>query len=210
MPEAPEVQYRLATALRTVGDAEGARAAIEAYRELQRRFEEGDREAKELGIALNEARDLANANRLDEALAKVEEILARGGDRPAVLSLRAKVLSSLRRIDEALADIRRAAAMQPGNPELAYLEGVFLLQLDRPAEAEVALRRALALDAGLGEVLELLGGIAAVAGRWDEAVAHLEQAKEAGQSSETLERLLAEARRRSGATDDGDAEPGGA
>ncbi len=186
LADAPEAQYRLATALQRAGDAEGSAAAMARFRELSERRDAEERAAKEAGIALNEAQELAAANRLTEALARLDGLLAAGAADARAHALRAKVLFSLARPDEGLAAIARARELAPARSEYPYLEGLFLLHLGRPADAERALLAAVTLDAGLGEAWSLLGGAAVKLDRPAAAVERFQRALDLGADSAAL------------------------
>ncbi len=186
LPDAPEAQYRLATALQRAGEAEGSAAAMARFRELSARRDAEERAAKEAGIALNEAQELAEANRLTEALARLDGILAAGTPDARAQALKGKVLFSLARPDEALAAIARARELAPARSEYPYLEGLFLLHLGRPLEAERSLLAAVALDAGLGEAWSLLGGAAVKLERPEEATERFRRALDLGADSAAL------------------------
>lgn len=156
LPDVPEVHYRLATALRASGNLDGARVALERYRELSQRSDSEDWAAKELGTKLNEIQNLAASNRLDAALERIETLAAEHSDDPRVRALEGKILFSVGRRDEGLAAVVAAREAAPERVEYHYLEGLFLVHLERPDEAAKALRRALALDADLEEAKKLL------------------------------------------------------
>ncbi len=180
LPDSAEVQYRLGAALRAAADREGARAALERFREISRQEEAEDWSAKEVGTALNEAQALASDNRLAAALEHLDRLLADHPGKARAWTLKAKVLFSMGRGREAVASIVRARELTPGKTEPHYLEGLFLMRLGRPGDAEAALGRALALDATLGEAWELLGGIAAKQDRPAEAAERFRRALAAG------------------------------
>ncbi len=186
LPDSPEAQYRLATARLAAGDAEGSEAAMARFRQLSELRDARERAAKETGIALNEAQELALANRLPEALARIGELLAREPANGRAHALRAKLLFSLGRPDEALASIARARELEPARSEYPYLEGLCLLHLGRPAEAERALLGAVALDSGLGEAWSLLGGAAVKLERPAAAVERFQRALDLGADGPSL------------------------
>lgn len=192
LPGSPEAHYKLGGALRAKGDREGAAAELKVFDELSRSRDAAEWKAKELGTRLNEVQALAQANRLPEALAKLDTLLE---GRPAAilapaLTLRAKILYSMRRPEEALASIAEARALRPELAENHQLEGLFLLGLGRSAEAESCLRAALALAPKLDEAHELLGTALANQGRHAEAVQEFRRARELGSRSSTLEANL--------------------
>ena len=176
LPESPEVYYRLGTALRLTGDRESAKEALATFQKLRQAEDAGGAEAKRLGTDLNRALTLADAGKLSESLALVDEILAADPGNDRVLAARGKVLFSLGRAEEAHAAAVQARELNPGRSEHHYLEGLYLLNLDRFAEAEATLRRALALDPELGEAYTLLGGCLAKQNRAAEAAAAFERA----------------------------------
>ncbi len=194
----PTVWYRLALARQANGDADGAAVALDRFRQLSRERDAADHESKRLGAALNEAQALAAASRLDEALARVREVVAAAPGEPRARALEGKVLYSLGHREEALASIRAARAAAPAAVEYAYLEGLFLAELERADEAEAALRRALDLDPGLAEAWERLGRLALAGGRPAEAASRFEMALSLGAEGPALRLFYAEALERAG------------
>jgi tetratricopeptide (TPR) repeat protein len=180
LPQASAPQYRLSQARRATGDEAGARAALERFQELEARERESERGSKELGIALNEAQTLANANRLSEAMAKLDQLRDQHPEDSRVNVLRAKVLFSMGRRREAEQSIAEANARTPDRAEYQYLEGLFHMYAGRAAQAEAPLRRALALDDGLAEAHALLAGALVKQGKAEEALAHFQSAIELG------------------------------
>jgi tetratricopeptide (TPR) repeat protein len=180
LPRLPEAHYRLGTALRAVGDLEGARASLERFRQLSGVQDSADASAKELGISLNRIQDLASAGRLEEALDDLEGLLERHPKAAQILALKAKVLYSMGRPAAALQQIIKAREEAPDKVEYHYLEGVFWAQLERSRKAEAAFGRALALDPGLAEAEAFLGALISDQGRHEEALLHYENALELG------------------------------
>ena len=156
LPDSPEIHYRLAAALRLAGDATGARAAAARFSELSRQRDAAERQAKEIGAILNEIQSLATANRLPEALERLEALLRDHPDDDRALTLESKVLFSMGRRREALATVARARELAPGKVEPHYLEGLFSMHLGRRPQSEAALRRALAIDPSLEQARKLL------------------------------------------------------
>jgi tetratricopeptide (TPR) repeat protein len=180
LPDAPEPHYKLAQARRAAGDDVGAQAALERFQELERQAQASDRGSKELGIALNEAQTLTNQDRLDEALEKLDRLLAEHPDDSRVNALRAKVLFSMGRTREAENAIARAVAESPQRPEYQYLDGLFHMYAGRFAQAEAALRRALQIDPELAEAHALIAGALVKQRRPEEAIEHFQRALDLG------------------------------
>jgi tetratricopeptide (TPR) repeat protein len=186
MPNSSDVYYKLGVAQRATGDAEGARESLTRFQEFKAREEERERLDLQVGTALNEAQSLASADRLGEALAAIDELLAGHPEEARGHTLRAKILYSMGQPDSALAAVSRARQLDPAQIEPNFLEGMFLLQMNRPAEARAALLRAVSLDPSLGEGHALLGGAAAKLNDPEEAVTHFAQALELGADSPSL------------------------
>jgi tetratricopeptide (TPR) repeat protein len=201
-PDLPEVHYRLATALRSTGDLDGARKALGRYQELTRAAQQAARVESTVATRFNEAQSLANQNRLDEALAELEALLSEQPAQDRALALKGKVLLSLGRGDEALVAIVAARQAVESQVEYHYLEGLFLLQLGRSQEAELPLRRALTLDGELAEGYALLGMMLSSQERYEEAVEQFERALELGAESPGLRLGFAEALRGVGRQED--------
>ncbi len=185
-PDLAELHFRKGRALHAAGNTEGARAALLRFQELQGAVRDEAAAAKRLGTEFNEAQQLANQNRLVEALEKVDAILAERPENARTLALRAKVLFSMQRFDDALASLVEAIRHEPASFEFAYLEGIFLLTMGRPAEAEGALVRAVALDAGRAEVYELLGQATARQAKYQLSATYFERALDLGLDSVAL------------------------
>lgn len=185
-PEDPEVYYRLGAAYRMAGDRDGAIGALERFQELRRQADVAGSTSKRLGTELNEAFTLAEENRLPEALAKLDEILAAAPDNPRVHASKAKVLYSMDKSAEALISAVRARELDPGRSEHHLLEGVFLLDLGRPEEAEIALQHALDFDPELIEARVALAGSLAKQNRPAEAIEQFEQALALGGDSTSV------------------------
>jgi len=185
MPTEPEVFFRLAAARRLAGDAEGAAAALARYQELNAAVVAAERRVREIGTALNEAQELAGANRLDEALDRLAAIS--GGDTdPRVMMLRGKVLLSLGRGEEALAAAQVARDLAPNEVEPAYLTALFAFGLGRFTDSMAAIEQALALAPGFAEGWALYGSALARSARLGEAAASFERALELGFDSAAL------------------------
>jgi tetratricopeptide (TPR) repeat protein len=176
----PALWYKLASARRAAGNVAGADDALKRFAELQQGEESSEREGKEIGIALNEAQNLAASNRMEEALEKTRRLLAQAPDEPRALALQAKLLFSLGQRRDALDSISRARTLSPAVAEYPYLQGLFLLSLGDAAAAERSLRAALTLKETLPEAHSLLGGALAKQGLAEEAVAHFARALELG------------------------------
>jgi tetratricopeptide (TPR) repeat protein len=142
-PDSAEAHYRLGTALKAAGDMNTAADELARFQELRRKQDQSDLEAKNFKTELNEAQNLALANRLHESLARLDALVKSGREDDRAYALRAKVLVSLGRDEEALADIQRARELAPQSAEYHYLEGRFLFQLGRvePSAGDVSHRR---------------------------------------------------------------------
>lgn len=185
-PEDPELFYRKGLALQATGDADAARAALERFQELKRVERETEAAAKRLGTRFNEAQELAGANRLEEALARVDEILEERPGHARTLALRGKVLFSMGRREEGLASLVEARRLDPGRLEHAYLEGFFLLNLGRAVEAEAALLRAVAIDATVAESYQLLGQAASRQEAYERSIGYFQRALDLGRDTAGL------------------------
>ncbi len=179
-PDHAEIQYRLGIALREQGEPDQAQQALERYQELSRGPDGDDVLEREMGVALNEVEDLAIRQRTEEALIRVDELLATYGEVIPALLLKAKVLHSARRFEEALVPIERALELVPGLAEPHRLEGLLLIELGRPAEAVERLRRALDLETGNIESHAYLARALARLGRHAEAAEMYARAFELG------------------------------
>lgn len=193
LPERSAAHYRLGQARRALGDAAGAEQALGRYQELEAREHEADRGSKELGIALNEAQELAGTNRLDEALARLDTLHRSHPDDARVAALRAKVLFSMGRRSEAEQSIAEAIARVPDLAEYQYLSALFAMYAGRAGEAQAKLERVLKLDPKLAPAQALLAGALVKQGKTAEALAHFQSAIELGADSPEVRLGYAEA-----------------
>lgn len=185
LPNLPEVFFRLSAARRQSRDLAGAQSAFERYEELNEQSVRAERSVREIGTALNEAQGLAGANKLDEALARLDAIEGGGGDR-RVLVLRAKILFSLGRAAEALSAAAEAAALAPFEVEPAYLSALFAFAAGSYEESLTAIEVTLTLDSSLGEAWALRGSTLARLARLEAAIASFERALGLGFDSAQL------------------------
>jgi tetratricopeptide (TPR) repeat protein len=197
-PNSPQVHYRLAGALRTAGDREGAAKALERYQELTQAAQQASGTQTDVATLFNEAQSLAGENRLPEALEVLATLLAQEPRQDRALALKGKVLLSLGEREEALGAFVAARQVAEGQVEYHYLEGLTLLQLGRAAAAEAPLRRALTLDDQLAEGYALLGMMLSSQERYPEAIEQFEQALALGAEGAGLRLGFAEALRGAG------------
>jgi tetratricopeptide (TPR) repeat protein len=180
LPESADAQFRLATSLRALGRTEEAVTALQRFQDLSSAQQAAEDRARAAGIALNEAQELALANRLDEAALRVRKILADFPGHPQTMLLLAKIYASQGRFSEAAELLEGARTALAGDVELHLLEGLVKRRLGDVAGAAGALRTALRLDPGLGEAHAVLGGIYLEQGDSAAALAEFEQALENG------------------------------
>jgi YaiO family outer membrane protein len=120
--------------------------------------------------ALADARALARAGRLDEAVAAYAGLLeAHPGDLE-IRKERARVLGWLHRHAEALEDYDRVLAVTPRDVEAAVARARTLVRLDRVDEAERALREAIADDPAFVDAHLALGSVLLQRGQLEEAI----------------------------------------
>jgi arylsulfatase A-like enzyme/tetratricopeptide (TPR) repeat protein len=118
--------------------------------------------------AFLEARSFVSQGRMEEARARLEEVLAADPGNPLALATSGGVLRALGRLDEGLARLEAAANAAPGVYEIQRNLGAALRDAKRPRDAAAAYRAAVAIhphsaDAhfGLGEALHEQGDAAA-------------------------------------------------
>lgn len=123
-----------------------------------------------LGLAL------ADAGRLDEALACYGRALTLEPDSIRALTNQGAALEAAGRLDEAAASYRRAVALDPESARSHYNLGNALKELGRPEEAEAAYGRAVALAPGYAYALTNRGITLRELGRPEEVLACARQA----------------------------------
>ncbi len=197
-PQDSDLAYRLALAYRELGQADDARAMLEEFQRLRSTEDQRDAAQRSTGAALNEAQELAASDQLDDALSKIDTVLAAYPSSFSAHALRAKVLYSQRKIEQALVAIRKARDLRPGLVEFHYLEGLFARTAGSTDDARLALERALSLDPNLAEAHAILGGILLESGEAQASLEHFDRAIELGASGEQIERARRLALERSG------------
>lgn len=196
-PDAPQLHYRMATALRASGDLEGAAASLQRHQELQSAITGEQDLDRARQTALDEAQALALDNRMAEALDRIKGI-----EGPAFAVLRSKILFSQRQPKEALAEVIKARLARPGWAEAHYLEGLFLSQLGRLPEATVALRRAAAIDSNSADIAALLATTLNRQNLSADAIPWFERALELGAEAGSLRLGYADALEQVGRSED--------
>ena len=127
--------------------------------------------------ALDEARALVRAGRLDEAVAAYSGLLAAHPEDLEARMERARVLGWLHRPAEALEDYDRVLAVTPRDVEAAVARARVLVQLDRADEAERALRDAVADHPDFADAHLALGAVLLQRGQTAEAMAAFTRAR---------------------------------
>jgi YaiO family outer membrane protein len=121
--------------------------------------------------ALDEARTLARAGRLDEAVAAYTRLLEAHPEDLEVRKERARVLGWLHRHADALQDYDRILAVTPRDVEAALARARALVRLERVDEAERALRQAVADHPDVADAHATLGVVLLRRGQVEEASA---------------------------------------
>jgi YaiO family outer membrane protein len=120
--------------------------------------------------ALADARALARAGRLDEAVAAYADLLEGHPEDLEIRKERARVLGWLHRHAEALEDYDRVLAVTPRDVEAAVARARALVRLNRVDEAERALREAIADDPAFVDAHLALGSVLLQRGQLEEAI----------------------------------------
>ena len=189
----PEIFYKLALTYRQLGDEAAATRAVERFTDLRDQASTDKTDERSIGVRLNEIQQLAEANQLNDALARVEDLLVEHPDSADAHALEAKIAFSMQQTERAISSVRRAVSLAPGNAGHHYLEGLFLRLSGQREAAGGALRSALAIEPELAEAHALLGGIELEAGRAESAAEHFARAIDLGVSSADLHRAYAKA-----------------
>ncbi len=137
-------------------------------------------ESKQLVEALEEAMDLANSKRIDEAYTLLRQLEEEHPEDGRVQAQLAQVFFYRRQPQDAQIAIEKARSVLPEQAYYHYLAGLFHLDANRPAKAEEAFRRSLLLDPELGDAEALLGGALNKLGREEEAIEHFQRALDLG------------------------------
>ena len=127
--------------------------------------------------ALDEARALVRAGRLDEAVTAYSALLEAHPEDLEARMERARVLGWLHRPAEALEDYDRVLAVTPRDLEAALARARVLVRLDRADEAERALRDMVAGHPDFTDAHLALGTVLLQRGQADEAMAAFTRAR---------------------------------
>jgi len=158
-PEAREAHYERGIVFRELGKEAASEASFARFEELMKAEQLAEDRTRDLGIALNEARQLAQRNDLPEAFAALEPLRKAHPEFAPISALTAKVLFSMGRREEALISIRRARELEPARSEYHYLEAAFLASLEDWPAAQASAEQALAIDPGLEEAQRLVDDV---------------------------------------------------
>ncbi len=113
---------------------------------------------------------LVDAGRIDEAVARVEVLLAHEARPPALLAVAATAYAAAGRWERAVAALEQAVALRPAEAALRSNLGFALQQAGRSVEAVAQLRQALALQPTLAAAHTNLGSALLALGEADEAI----------------------------------------
>ncbi len=191
-PDDPALWFRLGTALRVLGRGDDADGATSYAAALRAKDEQAKGSARALGTKLNEAQELAQQGKLDEALRAADEATDLAPSSGQAWALRAKVLFSAGTLEDAIRAIEKAREVEPSAVEYHYLAGAFLRSVGRFDEARAALSSALAILPILGEAHALLGAIAMEEKQFEAAAGHLQDALDTGLSTGDLHAAYAQ------------------
>jgi tetratricopeptide (TPR) repeat protein len=150
---------------------------------------------------LEEAFELVDDARYDEALAHLDAVRARDPGDPVLLALRALVLTALERRDEAAAEIARARELADDDAFVHYVAGEVALARGEVREAIEAARlaQALAYESDPGEAVLLEARARARTGQWPEVLRLAERVLADDADHEGAAVLAAVAREQDGA-----------
>lgn len=123
-----------------------------------------------------EATWATNENRLDEAIPKLERIVAADPENPVFRGSLARALRQSGRLAEAIRQYQESVARQPDDPEAWYNLAVALQEAGRTREGGIAIREALRRDPRRPESHNALGIALMSEGQVDAAHAEFEKA----------------------------------
>jgi tetratricopeptide (TPR) repeat protein len=132
----------------------------------------------EAAVELHGARAelLMRMDRVEEALAVYDEILARHPGETDARYARALIYEELDRVEEALADFEHIVAQHPDDPIALNALGYTLTdRADRHAEAYALIRRALDLDPENPAILDSMGWVLFKLGRAEDGLPYVER-----------------------------------
>ncbi|OGP58969.1 MAG: hypothetical protein A2V67_19840 [Deltaproteobacteria bacterium RBG_13_61_14] len=169
-PDDPGVLFQIAQVYQETGPAQKARTFLEKY--LEQVTSPGDRIRAEIQLARLDLHD----NRLEDARAQLEQVLAVSPDEPWALYLMG-LLAELEKNLEAAADYyRRALVALPRFPEAEGRLGTVLTQLGQNEEAQPFLEQAVAHGSLDERVYLHLGNLYGTQSRLEEAKDMMERA----------------------------------
>ena len=144
-----------------------------------------------------ESRTLRREGKLDEALSKARQALARAPKDLEVLEEVGLVYVEMDRLDEAEQTFRHYVSLKP-NPNINILLAEILAETGRNAEGEALLKQALELEPDHGGVMITYGDLLAKRGQYGEALEWYEKAKRVDpyRATAIAEKRIVELRRR--------------
>jgi tetratricopeptide (TPR) repeat protein len=168
-PGRATAHFHLGNCLSRAGRKDEAAPALARFQEItrveRRRLEVG----KQVHFTLIDADRLAEAGRLDEAVAKAREAVGFDPGSARAHAFLGSLLAEAGRNEEALASVARASDLDPSDAVSATEAGRLHALAGRAEEAVAYLKRAVAADANLAEPHRFLAVLYAQMGRMEDA-----------------------------------------
>jgi chemotaxis protein methyltransferase CheR len=111
-----------------------------------------------------------------DALALIEEVIAKSGVSAEIWQLKAKALANLGNLEDALRACQQSLSMEPTDKHTYLILGIVLIEQNQPQDAEIALRKAIYLDHAFLEAHHRLGLLQLRLGRRDAGLKSLSNA----------------------------------
>lgn len=168
-PSSVMALFHLGNCLSRTGKTDEAATVLERFRatseEEKRRVDLG----KKVHFTLLEADELAEAGKMDAAVAKAREALKIDPKSARAHAFLGSLLMELGRNDEALASLKRASELDPSDAISLTEAGRLLALSGKPDEALTYFRKAVAADANLAEPHRFLALLYQQMGRTEDA-----------------------------------------
>lgn len=175
-PALAQAHYALAGLWRRQGRAEEADRALRAYQRLSEEALAASQRKRQLAALHGALHRLLEQDRLEEAVAKAEEILGVDSKDDLAHYRLAQIAYLRHEEDAALAAVRDALRLKDFEPAYRLLEAMCLARLGRLGESETAYRKVVELSdyaeahAALGELALARGDVVAGVKSWRRAV----------------------------------------
>ena len=173
----PQIYYHLARAYHGSGNEEESRKAMAEFAALRNKADQSEEKQRESHRLVEQAKAMVDANRLDEAIALLEQSRkANGGVDSQLLFRLAGLYYDTKQFGKAREDVEAAIGLAPAEWSYQYLAGLIAESTGRLDEATNRLSTAARLNPARAELFNELGNVAMAQRNYSEAAREFEAA----------------------------------